>query len=87
MWYRFRQEGDFVDFNTLDVYSSFYESSAWTPAAQASGGVDFTLTPLVALRTAVQGVWAKGPLTHDFVGFDKIDLSSVNATIGLSFRL
>ncbi len=87
MWYRFRQEGDFVDFNTTNVYPSFYESSAWTSMGQVSGGVDFNLNSLMALRTQLQSVWAKGPLTHDFVGFDKLDLSGVSGTIGLSFRM
>jgi hypothetical protein len=87
MWYRFRQQGDFVDFNTTNVYPSFYEGSGWAEMVQASGGVDVSLSSLVALRTSVQSIWAKGPLGRDFIGFDKLDLSGVNATLGLSFRL
>jgi hypothetical protein len=87
MWYRFRQEGDFVDFNNSNVYASYYESTAWSPMVQASGGVDVSLTSLIAFRTSIQSVWSKAPLTRDFQGFDKLDLSGVNATLGLSFRL
>lgn len=87
MWYRFRQEGDFVDFNTTNVYPSFYESSGWTSMAQVAGGVDVSLSSLVAVRSSIQSVWAKGPLNRDFVGFDKLDLSGVSASVGLTFRL
>jgi hypothetical protein len=87
MWYRFQQRGDFVDFNTSNVYPSYYEGSGWAPVVQASGGVDVSLNSLVAFRTSLQSIWAKGPLGRDFSGFDKLDLSGVNATLGLSFRL
>ena len=87
MWYRFRQDGDFVDFNTSNVYTSFYESSGWTTTGQVAGGVDVSLNSLVAIRSSVQSQWAKGPLNRDFVGFEKLDLSGVSATVGLTFRL
>ena len=87
MWYRFRQEGDFVDFQTSNVFTGEFKSDGWTPAVQGMGGVDVSITPLIALRGEGRYVWAKAPLGRDFTGFNRIDLSGVQGTLGLTFRL
>ncbi len=87
MWYRFRQQGDFVDFQTTNVFASDFNSTGWTPAAQGMGGVDVSITPLLALRGEARYLWAKAPLSRDFSGFNRIDLSGVQGTLGLTFRL
>ncbi|MEP6621764.1 MAG: outer membrane beta-barrel protein [bacterium] len=87
MWYRFNQEGDFIDFTNNKVFHSQFNSSSWAPAAQGFAGVDFSLTPMIALSADARYVWAKGSLSTDFGGFDKLDLSGVSATLGLTFRL
>ena len=33
MFYSFRQDGDFIDFQTNDVFPSYYASSGWTGTA------------------------------------------------------
>jgi hypothetical protein len=87
MWYRFRQAGDFVDFQTLNVIYDDYESSAWTPVVHAIGGVDISLGPSVLLTGEGRFTWAKGPLSRDYVGFNGIDLSGLSLTAGLAVRL
>jgi hypothetical protein len=87
IWYRFRQEGDFVDFNTSDVFNADIKSEGWAPAAQAMGGLDYTISPRVAITGDARYTWARASLGRDFVGFDKIDLSGVSAALGLTFRL
>lgn len=86
MWYKFHQFGDFVDYQTNDVFSSDVSSSQWTPAGQALAGVDFTLTPHLALTGEANYIWANAKLNDSFLGFDQIDLSGLSATIGLTFR-
>lgn len=86
MWYKFRQHGDFVDANTNDVFTSDLVSSSWAPAAQGFAGVDFTLTPHLALTGEAKYIWAHGKLSDSFSGFDNIDLSGLSTTIGLTFR-
>ena len=86
MWYRFRQQGDFVDFQTTNVFPDEFESSGWAPLAQASVGADYTLTPHLALNGEAKYNWAKGELGTDFSGFGRIDLSGYTATLGLSVR-
>jgi opacity protein-like surface antigen len=87
MHYRFNQVGDFVDFQTTNVFPSEFNSAGWTPAWQGMGGVDVSITPLIALRGEGRYVWAKAPLGRDFSGFNRIDLSGVQGTLGLTFRL
>ena len=87
MRYRFKQEGDFVDFQTNGVFSSTFDTSDWTPVVQGMAGADFTLTPSLAITGEARYLWARGELGRDFGGFDKIDLSGVTASIGLSLRL
>lgn len=87
MWYRFRQQGDFVDFNTNAVFTSDLDSSDWTGTMQGMGGADISLSPHVALRADARYVYAKAQLNRSFTGFDRIDLSGVQGTLGLTYRL
>jgi opacity protein-like surface antigen len=86
MWYRFRQEGDFVDFQTLDIFYEELESQGWTPMAQGMAGVDVALTPRLALTGEGRYLWARDELSDMFEDFDPIDLSGFSATVGLSVR-
>jgi hypothetical protein len=87
MWYSFRQEGDFVNYQTLDVFSAAVESSGWAPVVQALGGVDVTISPRLGFTADVRGTWARAELSRDFSGYDKIDLSGVTGALGFTFRL
>lgn len=87
MWYRFMQEGDFIDFNTYDVFSDRFESSGWTRTAQVMAGAEYSLNPRIALAGEGRYHWAKGELGRDFVGFDGIDLSGFALTLGFTVRL
>ena len=86
MAYRFIQKGDFVDFETLDVFGDRYETRGWTTTAHAMAGADLTLTPHVGLTGELRYGYARGRMGQDFQGFDRIDLSGATATAGLFFR-
>jgi hypothetical protein len=85
-WYRFRQQGDFVDYQTLDIYNDFLQSDGWAPVAQALAGVDVSLSPRFAVNGETRYSWARARLGDSFVDFDPIDLSGLSATVGLSIR-
>ena len=86
MQYRFHQVGDFVDFQTLDVFPDEFESKAWTPVLHAFAGLDITLSRFFVLTGEGRYTWAKGSMGRDYVGFNRIDLSGVSVTAGLSIR-
>lgn len=86
MWYQLRQRGDFIDMETLDVFPDAFESSGWTPTANGLAGLDVSLGPRFGVTAEGRYTWAKAPLSQDFSGFDRIDLSGYNASLGLYVR-
>ena len=88
MWYRFRQEGDFVDFTTNNVRHDELTSDGWTPMAQGVAGVDVSVGARYALTGDVRYLAAKRPrLSTDFQGYQPLDLSGVALSLGFTVRL
>ncbi|MEO7190123.1 MAG: hypothetical protein ABI051_03635 [Vicinamibacterales bacterium] len=86
MYYQFRQSGDFIDFDTTRVFFDLFTSSGWTPTAHGLAGLDVSLNPRVVFTTEAKYEWARSGLSEDFSGFDRIDLSGLKMTVGVSFR-
>jgi hypothetical protein len=88
MRYRFLQEGDFVDFDDpeLAIFSDRFTSSGWTATAHGVVGFDLSLSPRIALTTEGKYAWAEAEMSQDFVDFDRIDLSGLSGSVGLTFR-
>jgi hypothetical protein len=87
MQYKFHQTGDFIDMSTLNVFRDDFISQAWTPVAHGAAGLDVGLGTATILNVEARYTWAKGPMSADFVGFNRIDLSGLSVTAGLSVRL
>jgi len=86
MNYRFRQVGDFVDFQSLNVLPDEFTSNAWTPVVHALAGAEVSLGRFIMVTAEARYTWARGPMSRDYVRFNRIDLSGVSVTTGLSFR-
>lgn len=86
MNYLFQQDGEFVDFETLDIFEDRFRSSGWTPTVHALAGFDVSLSPRFVLKTEGRYGWASMDLEGDFVGFDEIDLSGFQMSVGISAR-
>jgi len=85
--YRFHQTGDFVDFaNGNSVFPDTYTSTQWGFTPQVAAGVDFSLSPRLAVTTQARYLWGKADLGSDFSGFSPIDLSGLGLTGGLTIR-
>jgi opacity protein-like surface antigen len=88
MRYRFKQEGDFVNFTTNGVFTAVLDSDAqWTLVGQGFAGVDYNFSPQLGLNFDARYLHARGDLGSAFKGYDRIDLSGVTGTLGLSIRL
>jgi hypothetical protein len=87
VWYRLRQEGEFVDNQTLDIFEDTFESKAFSVGATAFGGADISLTPRFGMSVQGRYLWAKGAMKQDFSTFNKIDLSGYDASLGFYVRL
>src|SRR5204862_4355072 len=86
MWYRFQQQGDFIAFDTLKVFTDSFDSNGWTPTVHALGGVEVSLGSRLAIATEARYEWARAPLDRDFSGFNRIDLSGISFTSGVLIR-
>lgn len=85
-FYEFDQVGDFVDFQTLDIFSDRFRSEGNAPTVQLLGGFEYTLSPRLLLTTEARYGWARAEMGSDFVDFDRMDLAGFQATVGLSAR-
>ena len=86
MFYKFRQEGDFINLQTTDVFPSEYASEGWTHTVYTNAGLEYSVSPRFALTTEARYVWSKAELSRDFSGFGKLDLSGLSTTVGLAVR-
>ena len=87
MRYRFKQEGDFVNFNTNAVFPALLLAEEWTLVSQGMAGVDYNISPRVGVSIDARYLHARGELGPSFSGYERIDLSGFTGTLGLSFRL
>ena len=89
MWYRLRQEGDFIDFKTptLNVFPDTFDSDGWAPTVHAFAGTEVSLSARFAVSVEGRYQWARAALnSRDFSGFDPIDLSGFAVTSGITIR-
>jgi hypothetical protein len=81
-FYKFQQNGDFVDFATLRVFVDAFRSKGWTPSAHVFGGADLRIWRWLFLDVEGRYVWAHADLGADFVGFDGINLDGARFSTG-----
>ncbi len=86
MWYKFDQSGDFVDAQTLNVFSDQFHSSGATPTVDVFGGTDVSLNKSLVLTAEARYDWANAPMGPDYVGFNRIDLSGFLMSVGIGVR-
>jgi len=84
--YEFSQDGEFVDFETLDIFRDRFVSDGTAPTVHVMGGIDVSLGRRLVLSGEGRYGWAEEEMDGDFVGFDEIDLSGFQATVGISVR-
>jgi len=86
MQYRFAQRGDFVDYDTFNVFPDQFTTRGWAPFAQGSVGMGWSLNRVLQLTGEMRYVHARGANGDDFVGFERIDLSGLSSAVGLTIR-
>lgn len=86
MRYSFRQEGDWVDFSTQDIFQDTLEAEGTAGLFYLAAGADISMGPHVVLNGEARYHRGEGDVGRDFVGFDPIDLSGFQLTLGLAMR-
>jgi hypothetical protein len=87
MRYRFTQAGDFIDYDTMNVFADHYESAGIAPVVQGSLGAAWNLNTRLQLTGEVRYLHGRGKLSQDFSGFQKLDLSGATTSLGITLRL
>ena len=87
VWYEFEQEGEFVDYETLDIFYDYFSSSDGSPLTYLSGGFDYSLGQRWILTAEARYSWASAGMSGSFIGFDDIDLTGLRAAFGFSVRM
>jgi hypothetical protein len=88
-WYEFTQEGNFVDFQTEDIFAEDFRASGKGATLHGLAGVELSLTPALLMRGEYRYIWGDGGFSDsDFEGFgENIDLSGSSFLLGLGVRL
>lgn len=86
IWYEFDQQGEWVDFSTLDIFRDVFKSAGTTGVAHLLAGVEISLGPQWFLNGEGRYSFASTRMDQDFVDFDDIDLGGFEATVGFALR-
>ncbi len=86
-YYRFEQDGDFVDVETLDIFYDQLVSDGTTPFLHVFSGVEFAMGPRFVLTAEGRYSWSSGPMDRAFEGFENIDLSGFQVLAGFGIRM
>ncbi len=84
--WQFNQEGDWVDYQDLGIFTDRFEADGLAAVAQALAGLDFSVGNRAILNTEARYTIGSGELVGDYIGFDRLDLSGLQITLGLKFR-
>ncbi|WP_419949718.1 hypothetical protein [Candidatus Palauibacter sp.] len=87
VWYEFEQHGEFVDYETLDIFFDRFTSSSGSVLGYATAGFDYSLGLRWIFTAEARYSWASADMGDDFFGFDPIDLTGLRAALGFSLRL
>ena len=86
VFHEFRQEGEFVDFESLDIFRDNFFSEGTAPTVQALAGLDVSLNNRVLFTTEARYGWASDELSLDFEGFEPLDLAGFQVSAGFTVR-
>ncbi len=84
--YSFKQYGDFIDFDTDEIFTDTFESDDRTFLGRASAGVNLSIGDQFYVSFEGRYSWARSNMVGDFIGFDPIDLSGMQFLGGIAVR-
>ena len=84
--YEFSQQGEFVDYDTLDIFHNTFTSEGVAPTVYGGAGIELSLGRHLLATGEARYLWSRANMSRDFVDFDPIDLSSRQLVLGLAVR-
>lgn len=86
VFYRFEQQGDFINFSNSNISASTITSSGEGAIFHALAGADYWLTSKFGLNVEARYTHGSANPDEGFRTFDSLDLGGVSVTAGLSLR-
>lgn len=87
IFYEYEQVGDFIDFVDNSVFRSSFLSEGWAWVGHVLGGAQWYLSPEWIISAEGRYSFASADMDRPaYQGYDKIDLSGFNGSIGFGFR-
>jgi hypothetical protein len=83
--YRFAQTGDFVDFETLDIFYDDYVSDGWAPLVRGLAGLSVSLGKQFELSGEARYALSSADMGADFAGY-RLGLNGLQAVFGIAVR-
>ena len=84
--YRFEQSGEFIDFETNDIYVDTFVTDRQGPIARAAAGVNVSLSKQFLFTAEGRYSWASAGVGGSYQTFDRIDLDGLQLVGGLAIR-
>lgn len=85
-FYKLRQHGDFIQMSDMSVFPDDYESSGNGTTVHALAGADVWVTGKIAINIDARYTRGSAPLDEDFLEWEKLDVSGLQAGVGLTLR-
>lgn len=84
--YDYREEGEFIDFDTFDIFGDFFRDRGVAYGAYLGAGAEIGVTELVFAFAEYRRHWARGTHGGDFDGFGRFDLTANQWSFGINLR-
>ena len=86
IWYKFAQDGEFVDVETRDIFADELVSDGVAPLVHVFSGLEFSVGSRFVLTAEGRYSWSNDPMDRQFEGFENIDLSGFQILAGFGIR-
>jgi len=84
--YDFEQIGEFIDYESLDIFYDDFVSEGEAFLARASAGLNISISPQFLFSLEGRYNWADANMDGDYFGFDPINLDGFQVLGGLAVR-
>lgn len=84
--YEYQEEGEFVDFDTFDIYGDLFFERGVGYGGYLGAGVEVGVSELAYIFGEYRRHWARGTHGGDFQGFGRFDLRANQLSFGVNLR-
>lgn len=84
--YEYREEGEFIDFETTEIFGAVFYDRGVAPGLYAAAGLEVSLTPGCLVFGEVRRHVVRAEHDRDFASFGDFDLDATQLSVGITFR-